>query len=106
MNELLISDIYESEKYAILDVDRTIINGTAWFRACATPDLLISKEERDYFLQLNSQVYEFKSLPPEIFRKETLALIERKMKKDIRKYKPSSSAFSLIMLEECFYFFF
>ena len=103
MNELLIADIYESEKYAILDVDRTIINGTAWFRACATPDLLISKEERDYFLQLNSQVYEFKSLPPEIFRKETLALIERKMKKDIRKYKPSSSAFSLIMLEECFY---
>lgn len=60
-------------------------------------------KERDYFLQLNSQVYEFKSLPPEIFRKETLALIERKMKKDIRKYKPSSSAFSLIMLEECFY---
>lgn len=46
MNELLIADIYESEKYAILDVDRTIINGTAWFRACATPDLLISKEER------------------------------------------------------------
>lgn len=103
MNKLLIGDISENEKYVVLDVDRTIINGTAWFRACATPDLLISKEEIDSFLHLNSQVYEFKSLSPEIFRKETLALIERKIKKDIGKTKHSNLSVSMSILEARFY---
>ena len=33
---------YGFNNFIILDVDRTVINGTSWFYACSYPNLLIS----------------------------------------------------------------
>ncbi len=62
----------------ILDVDRTIINTTSWYRACICDDLLISKQNIDKFKKINDETY---SNPTDEklkkFRIETLDLIEK-----------------------------
>ncbi|MFA6939525.1 MAG: hypothetical protein WCQ54_00865 [Clostridiaceae bacterium] len=103
IDKKLIPNILENNKYIILDVDRTIINGTAWFKACSTPNLLIDEKEREHFLHLNSQAYEFKTISLEYFRKETLALIERKLREDNMINNQSKPVFSLNLLENIFY---
>jgi len=38
----LLSSIKSDQNFVILDVDRTIINTTSWYRAYISPDLLIN----------------------------------------------------------------
>ena len=62
----------------ILDVDRTIINTTSWYKACITEDLLISKSNIKKFIEINNKTF----LKPtkenlEKFRTNTLKLIEK-----------------------------
>lgn len=83
MEEKLLFEISKDNKYIILDVDRTIISGTAWFRACSTPNLLINDIEIEEFLRLNRLTYEQRSMSVEKFRKNTLDLILKRIQKSI-----------------------
>lgn len=83
MEERLLFEISKDNKYIILDVDRTIISGTAWFRACSTPNLLINDIEIEEFLRLNRLTYEQRSMSVEKFRKNTLDLILKRIQKSI-----------------------
>lgn len=71
----IIKSSSSEKKYIILDVDRTMMNGTAWFRACSTNDLLLKKHEVGNFLELNRKAYVEKSIPLSLFRKKTLDMI-------------------------------
>ena len=44
------------KKYVILDIDRTIINGTSWYHACSCPNLLIDEYNIDRFKELNNKI--------------------------------------------------
>lgn len=81
IEERLLFDISKNNKYIILDVDRTIISGTAWFRACSTPNLLINDIEIEEFLLLNSLTYDQMTMSVEKFRKHTLHLILKRIQK-------------------------
>ena len=81
MEEKLLFELSKDNKYIILDVDRTIINGTAWFRACSTPNLLINDIEIEEFRLINSLTYDEGVMPVENFRKNTLDLILKRMEK-------------------------
>lgn len=81
MEERLLFEISKDNKYIILDVDRTIISGTAWFRACSTPNLLINDIEIEEFLLLNSLTYDQRTMSVEKFRKNTLDLILKRIQK-------------------------
>lgn len=84
-----------SNDFIILDVDRTIINSTSWYRACIEPDILIPGEKVEEFKRINDEA--FKNPTPEVlekFRKDTFDLISRKIdshfvkkvEKDIKSY--------------------
>jgi ribokinase len=65
-----------TQTYAVLDVDRTIVNTTSWYHACMTPDLLLPAELVSQFSSLNDRTYgSTPSLGVARFRDETLALI-------------------------------
>jgi hypothetical protein len=62
--------------WIVLDVDRTLMNTTAWYHACATPGLLLDEQGVQEFLSLNSQAYGPRpTLSDAEFRRRTLDLI-------------------------------
>lgn len=65
----------------LLDIDRTIISGTAWFRACTVPGLLVPEVSIPAFLAANSACYcgRESTLSSEAFRSFTLELLERRI---------------------------
>lgn len=66
------------KNYVILDIDRTIINGTSWYHACACPDLLINQRDIDTFISLNKRLYNNGSLEEKReFRVRTFELINK-----------------------------
>lgn len=68
------------KKYILLDIDRTIINGTSWYYACTCPDLLISSRNIERFKWLNDNLFMKGSENDKIeFRKRTFALMNRKI---------------------------
>lgn len=71
------------ERYIVLDVDRTIINGTSWYYACTCPDLLIRKQNIDMFKDLNEQLFNHGTTSDkEKFRLLTFDLIEKVITKE------------------------
>lgn len=69
-----------SNDLIILDVDRTIINSTSWYRACVEGDILISNSKVDEFKRINDET--FKNPTPELlkkFREDTFNLISKKV---------------------------
>ena len=83
MEERLLFEISKDNKYIILDVDRTIISGTAWFRACSTPNLLINDIEIEEFLRLNRLTNGQRGITVRKFSKNTLDLILKRIRKSI-----------------------
>ena len=73
----ILSSSVTKDIYIILDVDRTIINGTSWFKSCITPDLLIEGKNVQKFITLNEEAYDKKSISLDFFRHETLKLIKQ-----------------------------
>lgn len=73
--------------FVILDVDRTIINTTSWYKACVDEDLLISKKNIKEFVKINDKAFiEPTKEKLEKFRLETFNLIEQKIESNyIRK---------------------
>lgn len=68
---------YSNSAYIILDVDRTILNGTSWFHACSCPNLIISSDNTDKFLEMNDRLFKSgKEADKTKFRELTLNLIE------------------------------
>lgn len=61
--------------FVILDVDRTIINGTSWFKACSTEDMILDLTMISKFLRLNEMAFKEKSISKSNFRNQTLSLI-------------------------------
>ena len=79
------------KKYVILDIDRTIINGTSWYHACSCPNLLIDEYNIDRFKELNNKMYVHGTSKDRYeFRKQTFELINKRV---------SESAYS--KLSEC-----
>lgn len=67
-------------RHVILDVDRTVINNTSWYHACTYPDLLISRDKIDLFLDYNEQYFENGTNEKKtLFRKKTLDLIDKRV---------------------------
>jgi len=62
----------------VLDVDRTVINTTSWYRACVSPGLLLAEEGIAEFQRLNDRTY---GASPDLdeteFRLRTLDLLNR-----------------------------
>ncbi|SHO43132.1 beta/alpha barrel domain-containing protein [Anaerocolumna xylanovorans] len=66
------------DRYIILDIDRTIINGTSWYHACTYPDLLIREDKIESFKELNNNLYNRGTFfDKESFRKLTFELISK-----------------------------
>ncbi|WP_405717490.1 hypothetical protein [Streptomyces sp. NBC_00046] len=64
------------QKWLVLDVDRTLINTTSWYRACVAPGLLLSAEAVAEFRAANERTYgPDPTLPEGEFRQLTLALL-------------------------------
>ncbi|MCM1285685.1 MAG: hypothetical protein NC213_03500 [Acetobacter sp.] len=64
--------------YIVLDVDRTIINGTSWYRACSYPNLLINEDNINTFLSANEKFYNNgNENDRSLFRSITFNLIEK-----------------------------
>ena len=83
--------ICDMKKYVILDIDRTIINGTSWYHACSCPNLLIDEYNIDRFKELNNKMYVHGTSKDRYeFRKQTFELINKRV---------SESAYS--KLSEC-----
>ena len=77
---------YGFNNFIILDVDRTVINGTSWFYACSYPNLLISSSNTKDFLDANRLLYENGSSKEKaLFREKTLNLIENEISIDFLK---------------------
>ncbi|HEC2173372.1 TPA: hypothetical protein R1915_001471 [Staphylococcus delphini] len=79
-NDMILKETIEylfsgNNKYVVLDVDRTIMNCTPWFKACIKPDLLIAKSDTNNFIYFNKLAYDDHILPLSDFRKKTLDLI-------------------------------
>ncbi|MBO1582886.1 hypothetical protein [Bacillus sp. XF8] len=81
--------INSEDVYVILDVDRTIINGTSWYYACKYADLLISKKNIKDFIRFNDMAYGENSLSLESFREKTLNLITSTYSKEFIKLMKS-----------------
>lgn len=68
------------KKYVILDIDRTIINGTSWYHACSCPNLLIDEYNIDRFKELNNKMYVHGTSKDRYeFRKQTFELINKRV---------------------------
>ncbi|SFO28720.1 hypothetical protein SAMN04487831_11637 [Pseudobutyrivibrio sp. UC1225] len=68
------------KKLIILDIDRTIIDGTSWYRACAFPGLLIEKDLINDFEKINNRFYsEEDSEGRNIFYKKTFAILKKQI---------------------------
>jgi len=69
-----------SDDVIVLDVDRCIINTTAWYHACLTPFLLIPEELIPRFSAANAKAFR-QSFPGSKadFRSEVLSLIEERL---------------------------
>jgi phosphoserine phosphatase len=73
----LIASVHPSQVWVILDIDRTLINGTSWYRACVTPGLLLSPPLIEQFRELNDRAYgACPTLDDAGFRRATLDLLE------------------------------
>lgn len=72
--------ICDMKKYVILDIDRTIINGTSWYHACSCPNLLIDEYNIDRFKELNNKMYVHGTSKDRYeFRKQTFELINKRV---------------------------
>ncbi|WP_405561056.1 haloacid dehalogenase-like hydrolase [Streptomyces canus] len=64
------------QKWLVLDVDRTLINTTSWYRACVAPGLLLTPQAVERFRTANERAY---GLAPTLseadFRELTLDLL-------------------------------
>jgi hypothetical protein len=70
------TDESDPEILLLLDVDRTVINTTSWYRACAEPGLLLDQEGVRRFIELNEQMYGTDPTLSEVdFRCRTLDLL-------------------------------
>lgn len=68
------------KKYVILDIDRTIINGTSWYHACSCQNLLIDEYNIDRFKELNNKMYVHGTSKDRYeFRKQTFELINKRV---------------------------
>lgn len=65
-----------NQKYIVLDIDRTIINGTSWFYACTYPDLLISSINQSSFIEINNSLY---TINKPAFRNRVFELLDEKI---------------------------
>lgn len=75
--ERVLAGASAGERFIVLDVDRTIIDTTAWFHACMTPGLLLQTESVPAFEDLNARRFATSpTLADDAFRRQTLALIE------------------------------
>lgn len=64
------------QSWIVLDVDRTLMNTTAWYHACASPGLLLDEQGVQEFLSLNSRAYGPQPTLSDVeFRRRTLDLI-------------------------------
>ncbi|MFF4081568.1 hypothetical protein ACFYZN_19460 [Streptomyces sp. NPDC001777] len=66
----------QGQKWLVLDVDRTLINTTSWYRACVTPGLLLTPDAAARFKAANERTYgPAPSLSEAAFRELTLDLL-------------------------------
>ncbi|MER5931762.1 hypothetical protein [Streptomyces sp. NPDC002054] len=64
------------QSWIVLDVDRTLMNTTAWYHACASPGLLLDEHGVQEFLSLNDRAYGPQPTLSDVeFRRRTLDLI-------------------------------
>jgi len=64
------------QKWLVLDVDRTLINTTSWYRACITPGLLLTPQAVERFRAANERAYgPAPTLSEAAFRELTLDLL-------------------------------
>lgn len=71
------------DRWIVLDIDRTIINGTSWYYTCVCPDLLIQKDKIKLFKEINENLYNNGSFSnKEMFRKLTFELINEKISEE------------------------
>lgn len=81
------------QRYIILDIDRTIINGTSWYHSCIYPDLLIPKDKVEVFKNLNISLYENGNCAEkERFRELSICLINKRV---------SVESISILKSEDC-----
>lgn len=84
--------------FIILDVDRTIINTTSWYRACVEPNLLIDENNILEFKKINDETFK-KPTPDKLkkFREDTFKLISKRITDEfiikIQKLKDFNSYF-------------
>lgn len=79
--------ITKKHHWVVFDIDRTIINTTSWYHACATPNLFIQESDIATFLQLNEQTFgRNPTISKELFRQKTLGLISNYQQKAKRNY--------------------
>lgn len=65
-----------AQVWVILDVDRTVVNTTTWYRACMAPGLLLPADSLESFTVLNDRAYgPTPDLTDAEFRTATLELI-------------------------------
>lgn len=68
------------KKYFIFDIDRTILCGTSWYYACTCPDLLISRDKIDKFVEWNENLFQYGTIEQKKeFRTRTLEILEKKV---------------------------
>lgn len=68
------------EKYIVLDIDRTIINGTSWYYACTCPDLLMNELGVEKFKQINEELFvNGTDLTKAEFKRKTFELMNKKI---------------------------
>ncbi|MGW6691576.1 haloacid dehalogenase-like hydrolase [Streptomyces sp. NPDC054961] len=68
--------VVSHRSWIVLDVDRTLINTTAWYHACISPGLLLDESGVKEFKDLNARAYcDAPTLSETEFRRRTLELI-------------------------------
>ncbi|MFJ6805566.1 hypothetical protein ACIQRK_05875 [Streptomyces anulatus] len=74
----VVSEVAPRQPWVVLDVDRTLINTTAWYHACARPGPLLDAAHAAQFRDLNEQAFgPGATLSEEEFRHRTLDLMNR-----------------------------
>ncbi len=73
----LLNQTKQGQNYIVLDVDRTMINGTSWYRACLCPNLLLAEKDIGRFKEINEAAYSANArISQEAFRLRTLEMME------------------------------
>lgn len=76
--QALLKSVVGGQHWAVIDIDRVLINTTSWYHACRTPDLLIPHNKSAEFLKLNDKTFsKSSSTNTQEFRTKTLKLFNR-----------------------------